>query len=194
MVNFYAPVFILYELSSPFLNFHWFFDKLGMTGSTAQLVNGVALIGSFFASRLVYGVYQSYCVFSDIFAAIAYQKTPAGAIWLEGVARETAAGILGAVGKKDVAQVWSFTKAGSTVPVWFAGVYLASNVVLTCLNIYWFSKMIDTVRKRFPPPFGTKREEKREIAMGRGVDGDGSKTVTVDALEVKPKSVRRRMI
>jgi len=36
-VNYYGCTFILYELSSPFLNFHWFFDKLDMTGSLPQL-------------------------------------------------------------------------------------------------------------------------------------------------------------
>ena len=39
-MNYYGPVFILYELSSPFLNFHWFFDKLGMTGALCSRVSG----------------------------------------------------------------------------------------------------------------------------------------------------------
>jgi hypothetical protein len=34
--------------------------------------------------------------------------------------------------------------------------YLAANVVLQCLNFFWFSKMVETIRKRFAPPFGTK--------------------------------------
>ena len=45
-VNYYAPTFILYELSSPFLNIHWFCDKLNMTGSKIQLYNGfINLLG-----------------------------------------------------------------------------------------------------------------------------------------------------
>lgn len=42
------------------------------------------------------------------------------------------------------------------VPLWLAGAYLASNIVLNCLNIFWFGKMVATIRSRFAPPFGTK--------------------------------------
>ena len=40
-----------------------------MTGSTAQLINGIALLGSFGGSRLVWGTYQNYCMYSDIWEA-----------------------------------------------------------------------------------------------------------------------------
>jgi hypothetical protein len=33
-LNYFAPTFILYELSSPFLNIHWFLDKVNMTFDT----------------------------------------------------------------------------------------------------------------------------------------------------------------
>src|ERR1700730_1062100 len=69
-VNFYGPTFILYELSSPFLNFHWFFDKLNMTGSRAQLYNGLILLATFFSCRLVWGTYQSVRVYQDVWAAL----------------------------------------------------------------------------------------------------------------------------
>ncbi|KAL6716573.1 hypothetical protein ACLMJK_006140 [Lecanora helva] len=67
--NYYGLNFILYELSTPFLNVHWFMDKLGMTGSRAQLVNGMALITSFGGSRLVWGTYQSVRMYQDIWTA-----------------------------------------------------------------------------------------------------------------------------
>ena len=67
--NYYGLNFILYELSTPFLNIHWFMDKLGMTGSTPQLVNGVALITTFGASRLIWGTYQSVRMYQDIWTA-----------------------------------------------------------------------------------------------------------------------------
>jgi len=73
--NYYGLNFILYELSTPFLNFHWFMDKVGMTGSTTQLVNGVALITSFGSSRLLWGTYQSVRMYQDIWLAF---KTPGG--------------------------------------------------------------------------------------------------------------------
>lgn len=44
-----------------------------MTGSTAQLVNGIALITSFGGSRLVWGIYQSFRMYQDIWLAF---KTP----------------------------------------------------------------------------------------------------------------------
>lgn len=60
-------------------------DKLGMTGSTAQLVNGIALITSFGASRLVWGTYQNFRMYSDIWEA---SRTAGGLpvpLWLAGV-------------------------------------------------------------------------------------------------------------
>lgn len=42
------------------------------------------------------------------------------------------------------------------VPLWIPLIYLASNLVLNSLNIYWFGKMIETIRTRFDPPLGTK--------------------------------------
>ena len=61
---------MLYELSTPFLNIHWYLDKVGMTGSTAQLVNGIALITTFGCSRLIWGTYQSVQMFQDVWRAI----------------------------------------------------------------------------------------------------------------------------
>lgn len=46
-----------------------------MTGSTAQLVNGIALVTSFGASRLLWGTYQSVRMYHDISLAF---KTPGG--------------------------------------------------------------------------------------------------------------------
>jgi hypothetical protein len=42
------------------------------------------------------------------------------------------------------------------IPLWLAAIYLASNLTLNSLNIFWFGKMVATIRKRFDPPFGTK--------------------------------------
>ncbi|TDZ19693.1 putative TLC domain-containing protein [Colletotrichum orbiculare MAFF 240422] len=125
-INYYGCVFILWELSTPFLNIHWFFDKLGMTGSRAQLYNGLALLFTFFASRLVYGTYQSVTVFSDIFAAInGHPVLPEGSVDLE------------AITSFDPAGVMRFATPGSTVPVWLAATYLLSNLTLNSLNFYW---------------------------------------------------------
>ncbi|ORX90714.1 DUF887 family protein [Basidiobolus meristosporus CBS 931.73] len=66
-INSYRPflmyfgcVFLMFELSTPFLNFHWFMDKLGYTGSMLQMINGVILITVFFCARLVWGFWSMY--------------------------------------------------------------------------------------------------------------------------------------
>ncbi|KAH7083403.1 TLC domain-containing protein [Paraphoma chrysanthemicola] len=155
-VNFYAPTFILYELSSPFLNIHWFCDKLNMTGSTLQFVNGVFLLFTFFSCRLCWGTYNSFLVFADILRAY-----KAGAVTVSDpefgkLSNNTTLGNAGF--KHDVLQF----AEGQTVPLWLAGAYLASNLILNGLNWFWFGKMIETLRKRFDPPLGTRRPEVNE--------------------------------
>ena len=44
-------------------------DKVGMTGTRAQLVNGITLLATFGGSRLVWGVYQSVNMYRDIWHA-----------------------------------------------------------------------------------------------------------------------------
>lgn len=155
-VNYYASIFILYELSSPFLNIHWFCDKLNMTGTTVQLVNGVFLLISFFSCRLVWGTYHSIRVFSDI-----YHAYSAGAITLSDpeFGKLNSSTVVGNAGFKH--DVLRFAE-GQTVPLWLAGAYLASNLILNGLNWFWFGKMIETLRKRFDPPLGTRRPEVKE--------------------------------
>ena len=81
-MNYYGINFILYELSTPFLNIHWFMDKVGMTGTQAQLVNGIALIASFGGSRLLWGTYQSINMYSDIWQAYSSRGENPVPAWL----------------------------------------------------------------------------------------------------------------
>ncbi|KAG5944830.1 hypothetical protein E4U53_006815 [Claviceps sorghi] len=126
-VNYYGCIFILWELSTPFLNVHWFMDKLDMTGSRAQLYNGLLLLFTFFSCRLVYGTYQSVRVFDDIWAAIG---------------RNPSVSSLNSAAMR-------FASESSTVPLWLGAIYLASNLTLNGLNFYWFIMMVKAVRKRF---------------------------------------------
>ncbi|CAN9166768.1 unnamed protein product [Alternaria alternata] len=158
-VNYYACTFILYELSSPFLNIHWFCDKLNMTGTTIQLVNGIVLLCTFFSCRIVWGSYQSIRVFTDV-----YHAYIAGAV----VRSDPDVGKLSdnttlsnAAFKNDVLQFAD----NQTVPLWIISAYLASNFILNGLNWFWFGKMIETLRKRFDPPFGTKKPEIKETTL-----------------------------
>ncbi|KAF9741590.1 hypothetical protein PMIN06_004781 [Paraphaeosphaeria minitans] len=156
-VNFYAPTFILYELSSPFLNIHWFCDKLNMTGSKLQLYNGILLLVTFFGCRLCWGSYQSVRVFSDVYRAIS-----AGEFVLEdpelGKLNNGTTIDPSAIPTSDIMQF-----AGDrVVPLWLAACYLLSNFTLNGLNWFWFGKMIETIRKRFDPPLGSKKPEGKE--------------------------------
>ena len=98
-------------------------DKLGMTGSTAQLVNGISLIATFGGSRLVWGTYQNIMMYSDIWEAY---NTP----------------------------------GGLPVPAWLAGVYMLASGTLTGLNVFWFSKMIQSLMARFKDDKSSKAEKK----------------------------------
>ncbi|KAF8559660.1 DUF887-domain-containing protein [Imleria badia] len=62
-VHYYVVRFLFWEVSTIFLNLNWFLDKTGKTGSRLQLVNGIALLGSFFCVRLVWGGKMSYDFF-----------------------------------------------------------------------------------------------------------------------------------
>ena len=53
---YWGAVFLSYELSTPFLNVHWFCDKLGLSASRLSFVNGLSLVGTFFVARLLLGI------------------------------------------------------------------------------------------------------------------------------------------
>ena len=107
---YYGPAVLFYELSTPFVNVHWFLDKVDMTGSTLQLVNGIILTTTFFLSRIVWGSYIAYVFIGDLWTA--YNAKP------------------------------------SALPLWLPCVYVIANMSLNALNWYWFSKMIDSLRRR----------------------------------------------
>ena len=123
--NYYGLSFVLYELSTPFLNIHWFCDKLNMTGSKLQLYNGIALLVMFFCCRIVWGSYQSIMIYSDIYKALTMPKSELMSSLLEAQKSE--------------------------LPMWLVCVYLVGNTALSMLNFYWFSQMIKAVQKRFVP-------------------------------------------
>ena len=122
-------------MSTPFLNLHWYFDKCNMTGGAAQLVNGIALLATFFGSRLIWGTYQSVMVYRDILAVLQPNATDR----------------LGSTTGTAVSGVMRFSD-GKALPLWLAYTYLGSNTLLTVLNFYWFWRMIETVTKRFRSP------------------------------------------
>ncbi|RFU33390.1 hypothetical protein B7463_g2969, partial [Scytalidium lignicola] len=164
-VNYYASTFILYELSTIFLNFHWFFDKLDLTGTRGQLYNGIVLLITFFGCRLVWGTYQSLRVYQDLWAALHYNPAKS-------------AKVKTSPNHEEMMQFAS----DKQIPLWLPLLYLASNILLNTLNFHWFSKMIATIRKRFQPPKQVKNE-KAAVVMSTGANGNV--TVDVDKTEVR---------
>ncbi|TRM62524.1 TLC domain-containing protein [Schizophyllum amplum] len=59
---------LLWEISTVFLNINWFLDKLGKTGSIAQMVNGGFLLASFFGVRIIYGGMVSFQFLAELYA------------------------------------------------------------------------------------------------------------------------------
>lgn len=166
-LHYYSPVFILYELSTPFLNMHWFFDKVGMTGTRAQLYNGLVLLFTFASCRLVWGTYQSTVVYGDMWKAL--RATPdAGYLAAAALAAKDAA-----LADPNVNNM-AFVTEATTLPAWLAGTYLLANVTLNSLNWFWFVKMIAAVRKRFEPV----KEEKVAVAVPAVGAGEKAKAAT----------------
>jgi len=162
--NYYAPTFILYELSSPFLNIHWFCDKLNLTGSKIQWYNGMLLLASFFGCRLVWGTYQSLRVYQDAWSALHLDTT--GFLGVHNITNPAASIFVPRDGQLCLgdqaciaaqAEVMRFAGSGTrAVPIWLAATYLICNVTLNALNFYWFGRMVETVMKRFK---GTPHDE-----------------------------------
>ncbi|KKK17519.1 hypothetical protein ARAM_002517 [Aspergillus rambellii] len=171
-VNFYSPVFILYELSSPFLNIHWFLDKVNMTGSSLQWYNGILLLFVFFCCRLIWGTWQSIIVYIDMFAALKHTwsaTSSSSSSSFEPV--DITAQIFKARGDGSLclneacvlanAEISKYSKhSAGGIPTWLVFTYVLSNIVLNGLNYYWFSQMIEAVMKRFRrPPAAAKAKE-----------------------------------
>ncbi|KIV79683.1 hypothetical protein PV11_07230 [Exophiala sideris] len=172
--NYYGPVFILYELSTPFLNIHWFCDKLNMTGSKLQWYNGMILLVTFFGCRLLWGTYNSLRVYQDIWHTMHLNTTsfireihesPNHPIF---VPRDGQLCVGESSCLRAQSEVMQFTgpHTGPT-PFWMAAVYLGCNLVLNSLNFHWFGRMIQTIRKRFEgkPHDDYPREVERKPSM-----------------------------
>lgn len=123
-----------------------------MTGSKAQLYNGIVLLATFFSARLIWGVAQSVIVWYDMYRAVfvgpnvEYMSfTPAD---------EKLAG---------TEDVMMYAKEAGPLPIWLAVIYLLSNITLNTLNVIWFGKMIKAVRKRFEPGANRAKAEPEKL-------------------------------
>ncbi|KKY18346.1 hypothetical protein UCRPC4_g05028 [Phaeomoniella chlamydospora] len=160
-LQYYGSTFILYELSTPFLNIHWFCDKLGLTGSKLQWYNGMCLLATFAGCRLFWGTYQSFRVYQDIWEALSVPSTTsiASAIQAHALESGTSERIFKLSGGQCVlgdpscaaaqSEILRFISHSQHLPVGLAFSTIASNLVLNSLNFFWYTKMIKTVLARF---------------------------------------------
>ncbi|KAK6202599.1 TLC domain-containing protein [Scheffersomyces amazonensis] len=67
--NPWIPAFLLFELSTPFVNINWFASRLpaGTFNETFILFNGLALIITFFSVRILWGLYAVSLLANDMF-------------------------------------------------------------------------------------------------------------------------------
>jgi len=187
-------VFILYELSSPFLNVHWFCDKLNLTGSKLQWYNGMVLLFTFFCCRLVWGTYQSVQVYYDVWQIL---KVDLAGVLHQGtdvpITSKNAANLFsvrdGGLCLGDMScvaaqsEVMKFVDEKSHVPWWILVVYVVSNLTLNALNWHWFGKMISTVRKRFEGDNkAVSGDEKRRLARRKSVVEEAADTLDTEVM------------
>jgi hypothetical protein len=132
---YYGLGYLLFDLSTPFVNIHWACDKVDLTGSAVQLYNGIALIVMFFSCRLVWGTYLTFHFFGDVWTATRADREQQ------------------AISHGVVKPGGEMAMQGS-LPIWMAVAFCVGNLGLTGLNFFWFSKMIEAVRKRFRPQEG----------------------------------------
>lgn len=149
-----------------------------MTGSRAQWYNGMALLSTFFACRLVWGTWQSIIVYGDMWNALQHTWSASASSPLsEPVSVNALVFYPARDGSMCIDETCARANAEITrfkehtaggVPTWLVVTYVGSNLILNFLNYFWFSKMVETVLKRFRSPAkdavkgGKKEEEKAE--------------------------------
>jgi hypothetical protein len=145
-MQYYGLSFILYELSTPFLNIHWFLDKFNMTGSKIQLYNGILLVSSFVLCRLIWGSYSIVRMVYDLWIATR-------SVNIQGAYTE-------AIDSKldPFARIENIAN-DKALPLWLVGTFIGGNVVLWSLNVFWLGQMIKAMRKRFTPTLEDKKDK-----------------------------------
>ncbi|KAJ9049363.1 hypothetical protein DSO57_1025382 [Entomophthora muscae] len=65
-LNYYGAVFLMFELSTPFLNLVYFMDKCSYSKTLMFKLNGIVLLLVFFLVRIVFGLYMSVKTFESV--------------------------------------------------------------------------------------------------------------------------------
>lgn len=121
-------MFVLYELSTPFLNVFRFLEQLGKQSNKVYTINGICLMVSFFGARLIYGNYSSILWYIDIYKASTASDAERDRF-------------------RSLARVNSWPSDEPSLPWWVIAAYTISNITLNTLNVIWFSKMVRRARR-----------------------------------------------
>ncbi|KFZ03517.1 hypothetical protein V502_10882 [Pseudogymnoascus sp. VKM F-4520 (FW-2644)] len=124
---YYGIQYGLVELSTPFVNIHWFLGKMGLAGTRLQMVNGIVLMITFACCRLLWGSYMTFTFFGDVWTAIHAEK-PSFTVY-------------------DYSRSEPPIALEHRAPGWVAISFMFTHTVVMSLSIFWFSKMVATVRK-----------------------------------------------
>jgi len=136
---YYGIQYALIELSTPFVNFHWFLNKLGRAGSYLQIANGIVLIVVFAGCRLVWGSYLTIVFSRDSWSALHAD----GSRWTV----------------YDYSPYQIPLKLEHKAEWWLVAVFLLSNTVVMSLSAFWFAKMIQMVGGHLTSSTDAKKEE-----------------------------------
>lgn len=145
----------------------------------------------FFLSRIVWGQYSSYFVFKDMYTAYTTGHSGAHSLNATTIAgndagqRKHRSGDIGLY-YDEAAQKHAFM-GEEFLPLWLPLIYLASNLVLNALNVFWFYKMIETIRARFDPPFGTKgKVDEKRVGQWQPADPEERRKAVIERVMGAP--------
>jgi len=126
----------LVELSTPFVNIHWFLNKTGRAGSMLQVVNGIVLMVTFACCRLLWGAYMTFTFFGDVWTAL-HAPAPSHTLYHFSPAEPSLA-------------------LEHRAPWWVAVTFTLTHTVVMSLSAFWFSKMVATMRGHIKARGGKK--------------------------------------
>lgn len=108
---------------------------------------------TFFGCRLVWGTYGAINVSKDVYRAVFEGMSLA-----DGLQSRALPGSSQKNSRDLDSEATSYLEI-QHLSLWIGVLYVTANSALTVLNAFWFSKMVQALRKRFDPPLGTKAVE-----------------------------------
>jgi hypothetical protein len=124
-----------------------FLHQVGLTGSKAQLYNGVLFTAVFFFCRIIFGWYASYVWYLDIWSCLKLVRNPG-----------------------DTKFPVTPFGVNDQFPSWVVAIYVLSNVTLNTLNVIWLSQMVRTFIN------GEKKTPKKNIKANGHANGHANGT------------------